>query len=171
MSFKTTIADVGKELESTRSEIFDLHAQEQTLLAAPVTVKQAVTALTTWVDKTAAQFESQTPILARLYHGDTLLGTDLDPTQHGRDNLTTVLCYLCGDAIKQRMAEAITKQIGREGLTTEARETKLQEVRKKCHGLEIREEMLIRDVEAVGMKIDRRPDAAPAVVLGALTEE
>jgi hypothetical protein len=172
MSFKTALADIGKDLESTRNQIAELHEQEQALLAAPVTPKQAIAVLERWVDYNASKFDTENSILAPAYHGEMPVQSDFGMERRGGgDPTTAIFCYFLGDVIKQRLGDAITKRLGREGITDETRQKKLEEVRQKRHGLEIHEELIIRDAEAIGMKIDRRHDADPAIVLGDLTEE
>ena len=167
MSFKNALGEVSGRLDTIRRVIVDLDAQEHAVQAKPVPAKQAVEALHAMVDRAAARYEQESAIFDRLVNGETPRPDDLE-LSHTPNGLSLLLCAIAGDAIKQRLGELVTKQIGKSGITAETREKQLAEIRSKRRELEIEEEHIIRDAEDNGMMIDRRHDADPAVVLGDL---
>jgi hypothetical protein len=86
-------------------------------------------------------------------------------------NPTQGLLWLFPSEIKARIAKELKqhyKETDSVGITTESRNKRLKEIAAAVLNLEIAEEKLIQDGEAVGLEIDRRPDANPAVVLGVI---
>lgn len=81
-----------------------------------------------------------------------------------RADLTGLLVWLVGDVVRERL-EPVIAQLGDGGINNTERVERLAELDSKLLGFERQEEALIVEAETAGMRIVRRPDADPRVVL------
>lgn len=80
-------------------------------------------------------------------------------------DLGGLLCFCMGDTIKAKLAETIKAMEFDEGPPAAERPELIKALDKQILDLERKEEALIREAEAAGIKLLRHPDANPAVVL------
>lgn len=164
MSLVESITAISDHLQNLRTKITELQGQEDELIARPIPSSLAVKHMEEWVNREAQRFVRDNSLTVPMFHGERIDNTAL-LLPNEPDGTVAALCFLFGDAIKEKLGSLIKADIGNDGLSDTAREKAIREVREKRRKLEHEEEQLIRSAEKVGMAIDRRPDADPAIIL------
>lgn len=90
-----------------------------------------------------------------------------------REAYTIAQCALSPETVRAKLVEEVERYIAEHGpeISSEERGRLLGELDRKIRDLEVEEERIIRAAERDGIRLARRGDASPAVVLGDLGEQ
>lgn len=158
-------------LDKVRDQIADAYARRDALAATALPVDEALAKVEEFVNGAAASFSSGDALVAQAIAPDRRIDSMVFslPVRDGTDaNLTPMLCWLYGDAIKAKARTEIERRAAPEQTISGAeRAQQLAAIDDELEQLGRDEEQLVASLEAAGEIVDRRDDADPAIILEA----
>ena len=157
-------------LVTLRAKIAELQAKLEALPSLPLPAEDALARLDAWIASEADRFNLAGAARTFATPG-ALLGRVLEIQGLGaaqgavQTNAAPMLCALFGTEIRARLAAAIQAQTTNPGPSLAKRPAHEAALRGELETLELQEEQIIRDSEADGERLARRPDATPSIVL------
>jgi hypothetical protein len=169
------LSEMRQQLEALRAEIATLKAEQAELTSAGLTLAEAKARLSGYIEQLGQTYAEQVDLTVFTRPGyrpskDRLMpATEITPTTPAttKDLRLEFLCFCFGDTLKHRLTDLLAGQLGKDyqGVAELDRARRLTEIDARLLELETAEEALISEAEAVGIEIDRRPEASPAAVL------
>lgn len=152
----------NRDLDLVRAKIAAALSARAELDYLPANARERELAVCRAVDGLAEIFRDDLPNFTHVRSPSDLNFDRTLPT-HLKQDAQRMLCYFFGDRIKERLcAHAKSAESGPTVAEVEERRTDLTA---ELRALEIEEERLIRQLEADGLEVLRRPDASPDIVL------
>lgn len=167
-------ADPFSQVETLRTEILLAKSELRDLANAPIPRADAEAALDDSIARLARKGQADlTANLAQLVRPKG--HPDFSPTMP-TDSVFALLVAVAPDAVKAAVTSELNVVYGNAKRldhlpTREAREARAKELTAQLAKDELREETLIRQIEAAGLAIARRADASPAAVLAKIDIE
>lgn len=156
-------------LQKLRSKLLDIRREIADIENQALTNDEVSANISATVDKWASLFEAGhvgintanlefwgTDLLAVATFGDTPV-----------EKTISLLAWLHPDLLKQKLNEAAKPFVAIDGLTREARQSRIKALEEERHAIEVSEEAMICQLESDGFEVFRRPDADPAIILAA----
>lgn len=163
---KSFFSQAKGAVEELRNEIGKTKAEIETIEDSPIDRVTARERLRIGISSIADQFIERRFASSSFMNHTGRPGSiadhfiDADPFQ--------LACWLQPEAVEQKLEGALGKflEVYGPGLSPEERASKLATLRPHLRQLEKQEERLIGEAREAGVKIPRRADADPAIVLG-----
>jgi hypothetical protein len=182
-----TASKTAKRVAGLRDKLAKLAAERSDLERAPAARAEALDRVDCFIEASAARYAPPVnafvaPVsdpasvrligVSRAAVATALAGGGRTAVEARFDQLEAALCALVPDAVRGALVDAVDAHLAPDppGLPRAERAMKLAALDAKILAVEREEEQLIREARADGVRIDRRADADPAVVLG-LAEE
>ena len=159
------------QIERIRSEIAAASDELEALSNALLPLNEAVDRLTKWVDSKAGLYavnDAWHEVAPAASPGSQIgaIRVGQAATHTNTADFSGLLCFLFAPLIKERMAEVLASRLSDANTPSSAERPDLRTaLLERVESLERREEQLIRQSEAAGAPIIRRPDARPDLVL------
>lgn len=160
--FAVLVDELSESLADIRRQIAENREQRQVIEARTATAAEAKDNLKAWIAARAERFSAESPLRPGTFltfsaSGHTKLA---DPGQ-----LTDLMCWLHGPALEKKIGQLLTERADTDALPVAEKRAELARLDAECFELESAEERLIRQAAEARIKLPRRPDANPAVVL------
>lgn len=163
-------------LTKVRSEIAALTQKRETVIGAPLPKVEAAQRINAMVDQLAGECRGLPTLAASaavpwttIEVGTFSLRGNSSVDAHGGVQLAVaagpLLCWLLGDTIKQRLIESLPADAG--SIPMADRPAQIAKLDAALQPLAADEESLASQLEVAGEAVARRPDADPALILGA----
>ncbi|MFE8034571.1 hypothetical protein [Thiohalocapsa marina] len=157
----------ARSLEAIRKRLEAARAELDALADLPLSAADARERIAEWVDAQAAQFAPErTAAMFQSPRMDSLplrISAYRENDVLSRVDTAPLLCWLAGDAIKAKLADALPEVADVPALAD--RPGIAERLREEIRALEIAEEIAVRRAEAAGESVTRRAEADPALVL------
>ena len=147
-----------KKLESVRAEIAGLKAQIGDLQYPALCPNEIDERVSSEVSRLAGYFDPES-LAWPLATGRSLLLETIAP-----DKILPLLAWLFPVELRDRLLHA-AKPLATGTVPVEQRAPQIREIEARLHDLEVTEEQIIVDLEATGVKVERRQGLDPAVFL------
>jgi hypothetical protein len=175
---RNAVTDAMDQLDVMRSQISEKKAEIDSLHRAPIPTSEALKAFDTWaanraeeaidrlrpehlVDPAHPAGELRLPDFSARVEGEFHRADD-----RADDLLFALIMATALPALRSIVEEKIEAAVaGRETLTRNERVERIERAQAELLALELQEEATVRSLEAAGLPVERRADAAPAAVL------
>ncbi|TYB81765.1 hypothetical protein [Maritimibacter fusiformis] len=182
---RSAIADVHGGLGEIRSRIDELRDQRDAIESRPLPLASVEREVDAWLDTTVANAVTALPVNRFATPKERRRGEpDFElplPLRHGANTpdagpAVGILLGLLVATNREAFKMILLGRLGdyyenREGIEPSAAADLISEIDNEIWSLEHDEEFLIRDAEAAGLELQRRPDANPEIVLLADSEQ
>lgn len=163
---KNFFSQAKGEVDLLRSEILKAKNEIEAVEASPIDLATAKERIRLGIASIADEF------VERRFRTSSFMNHESRP-HHIAENFIgadpfQLACWLQPEAVEQKLEGSFGKflEVYGPGLSPEERASKLAALRPHLQHLEKQEERLIGEAREAGVKIPRRPDASPEIVLG-----
>lgn len=168
---------LAARLEGLRAEIAETKDRLELVTQGSLPKAEYVSRVHAWVDAQAKRFEAGLEYqVSALRTPDAREGPSFgllpvrgagaaSPELVAVADGASLLCWLAGSALKDRLAKMIEASPYAEGPPLAERDRLRRELGAELDRLELAEETLICEAEQVGLSLPRRPDCRPEIVL------
>ncbi len=165
---KSLLAKATDEIETVRGQISALKKEHRDLECRPSTKEEITARIQEGVEGLAARYQNEHLSKMPIVNGRAQPNHLAHSFPRRERALPEFFCWLWPEQVAEKMTEAAQTFASTlpGGLASEERNEQLALIETKLAELERREERLILESEAAGMRIARRADATPSVVLG-----
>lgn len=167
-SIADSINAAFKPLADLRAKIAEAEAKREALKNAPLERDESIENAKAWISR-KAQIGAQVVADCARQLQDPRANVEL--TEFGvnvdrlRAQLETLVVFLNREALEKAITAEINEQADPSRLSRVSIRDALAKLDAEIHGLCVREEVLVREIEAAGIPVNRRGDADPAIVL------
>lgn len=158
------------QLADIRARIAQIQADIDGLAGQPLPAPDALARLDGWIAHNAARFDAFTTARSFTTASSHLLHVlEVKGGRTGENTVTVdlapLVCAIFGTEVRRRLASAIEDQTTAPGPSMAERPALIERWNAALGGAERDEEAIIRAAEADGIRLARRPDAQPGIVL------
>jgi hypothetical protein len=154
-------------IAQARENIAAVKEQESEILAAPITETEIRTRLRTHLQSLAASLNDDLPMSRLLSDRYGTMDDAIRILTRKQSPFEMLLFFLGPEAIEKRLMATVGSDKTTGALSEDDYRKSLAAISRTIEQVEVEEERVIREAEANGFDIARRPDANPSVVLGA----
>lgn len=172
MAKSGTVADsinaAFKPLTDLRAKIAEAEAKREALKNAPLDRDESIENAKAWLSRKAQIGAQVVADCARQLQNP---GANVELTEFSMNDgrqlaqLETLVVFLNREALEKAITSEINEQADPSRLPRASIRDDLVKLGAEIHGLCVREEVLVREIEAAGIPVNRRADADPAIVL------
>lgn len=177
---RSAVTDAMDQIDVIRAKNADLQSEIRRLSSAPLPVSEALEYFDQWAERTAAdaieRLRPERLLDAKVAPSGLSLPSVIVDAGGGPERVYTaaiecsfgIMLDACLPAVRASVEERLERSVaGRECLTMQERAEKLERAQAELLEIELVEEGIVRALEASGLDVQRRADAAPAAVLAA----
>ncbi len=160
-----------QELESLRAELAAARGERSRVASAPAPLAEAEERIDAWIAACGAEWQPAVGYFASAEGGAGSFRLGL-PARGIADPLRAAeaqTCALHGDSVRRALLERAEQHLAQHepGLPEAQRAERLAQLDANLERFEREEEELVRQLEAEGAAVQRRPDAPPGILLSA----
>jgi hypothetical protein len=149
-------------IANVRNEIQALHQHLAAVKVAPLPIEDQEKLAEAYVVKSILAARPTVAVV-----GDKLRVTFRDSVVGSTDDVLALLCWCCPEQVWKALMRQIKDQpVRADAMSAEERSRRVAELTVQLDELEHYEEALVQRAAGDGLEVLRRPDAAPAAVLG-----